>query len=423
MLQSRSRQLPAELLDFIMTCLADAEDRASLKACSLVHKSWITSTRPHLFAAVALADNHNASGSPRCNKRLIQFLTNSPHLLKYIRHLTVSFGSNGVMSRPSLLLQESTLPEFLFSLTHLTTLKITAYNKKWGRFSSQLLKGFLHAFGLPTLKDLHLHGWNFAPNASDLALHLAPCAESLAQLTLRAVEVQQMQAGAAPAIPNHPHETLVLPKLKDLIICPGFRSPRMSHCPFAAPKLAHLHWACLIRHASEFAPFLQQCAPEHLSSLALWVHFASSSDVSQFPDISGCTVLTKLQINISYFDTDDHDVFIRWAAECLSRFPNLRGIESISLDFHLVNEVSASTWDFTAWERLDSDLFDLYENGALREVALTLGFWDYNGPGDPDDPNLDSTPVGDVARNIVKRFLKLQSSRILRARISPNWMF
>ncbi|THU77144.1 hypothetical protein K435DRAFT_703039, partial [Dendrothele bispora CBS 962.96] len=73
--------LPQELVDSIIDHLFD--DPVSLKTCALVSKSWLPSTRHHIFHHIRLDPSQN----PNPTKSLCRLLKTTPEIRPCVQHL------------------------------------------------------------------------------------------------------------------------------------------------------------------------------------------------------------------------------------------------------------------------------------------------------------------------------------------------
>ncbi|KAI0074712.1 hypothetical protein K474DRAFT_1566573, partial [Panus rudis PR-1116 ss-1] len=77
--------IPPEIVDTIIDHLYD--DRDSLRACSLVCKTWLDPARHHLFEALQVP-YYKASGDPGFIP-FAEFLVGAPDVRPYIKELTL----------------------------------------------------------------------------------------------------------------------------------------------------------------------------------------------------------------------------------------------------------------------------------------------------------------------------------------------
>ncbi|RPD55216.1 hypothetical protein L226DRAFT_470677, partial [Lentinus tigrinus ALCF2SS1-7] len=76
-------RLPAEVTDTILDYLHD--DRATLRTCCLVARTWLPSCRYHLFSEVVV----RSAEHPLSLANFLEFLPTSQDIASYIRTLKV----------------------------------------------------------------------------------------------------------------------------------------------------------------------------------------------------------------------------------------------------------------------------------------------------------------------------------------------
>ena len=113
---SAQAKFPFELFDVVIDFLHD--DLKTLRACSLVSREWVASSRFHIFRSVTLHHRtRKGSFSTDC-RRLFDIVSNSARISSFVKHLE-AYGSlpTGVDPEPC-------LPSLLRILTSLRTLHI-----------------------------------------------------------------------------------------------------------------------------------------------------------------------------------------------------------------------------------------------------------------------------------------------------------
>ncbi|KAJ7683381.1 hypothetical protein B0H17DRAFT_37562 [Mycena rosella] len=79
--------IPPELIDLIVDHLH--ADIPALKACSLAARSFVASTRPHIFRKVEVTPPLPGNTSQTSCQRLYKLLTSSPHIAPLVEDLTI----------------------------------------------------------------------------------------------------------------------------------------------------------------------------------------------------------------------------------------------------------------------------------------------------------------------------------------------
>ncbi|THH26625.1 hypothetical protein EUX98_g7560 [Antrodiella citrinella] len=118
--------LPPELDDLVISMLFDEPE--TLKACALVSKEWLWTSRTYLFRDITI------SYSRQC-ERFIALATCSPVVCSWVRRLQVSAPWDLVADWVEIFLTSSLLPNF----THLETLDLADMSFDWHTVSFQML--------------------------------------------------------------------------------------------------------------------------------------------------------------------------------------------------------------------------------------------------------------------------------------------
>lgn len=193
--------LPQELVDSIIDHVDS--DRNTLFACALVSRSWLHSSRYHLFDNISFHPQANLPPQQLC-AQLYHMLQESPVIIPYIRHLQIFEGSvpplhqhlqileSGAYERSGQwIASERTLPPLLKLLTNLRQLELSASASspmvRWKSLPFTLQNAICTALKLPSLAYFRLHSWEF-PNHVSLASLLSSC-QHLKGLSLSCVTV------------------------------------------------------------------------------------------------------------------------------------------------------------------------------------------------------------------------------------------
>ena len=113
---SAQAKFPLELFDVVIDFLHD--DLKTLRACSLVSREWVASSRLHIFRSVTLYHRTRKGTSSTDCRRLFDIVSNSARISSFVKHLQAHGGLPiGVNPEPC-------LPSLLRILTSLQTLHI-----------------------------------------------------------------------------------------------------------------------------------------------------------------------------------------------------------------------------------------------------------------------------------------------------------
>jgi hypothetical protein len=185
--------LPQELVDAVIDYVDD--DRASLLACARVSRSWLHSSRHHLFASIALSPHSQSKSSPQqlC-QRLYRVLQENPAIVPYIRTLQVLDGGPPPNIRTGQwITSERSLPPLLKLLTHLRQLELGASSScwpiPWKSLPFTLQNAVCTVLKLPSLTFFRLSASTF-PNLVSLAAVISSC-QNLKGLSLSSVTVDE----------------------------------------------------------------------------------------------------------------------------------------------------------------------------------------------------------------------------------------
>lgn len=175
-LQSR---FPLELFDIIIDFLHD--DIITLRACSLVSREWVASSRLHLLRSVNLHHRTRKGTSITDCHRLYDLISTSPELSSFVKHLQAHGGLPiGVFPEPC-------LPSILTVLTSLRTLYILpAPTLNTTVIMNNVAVESIRSVVSRSLEELRIHTCIF-PYAADVVriLHSSPHLKALHLLNIR----------------------------------------------------------------------------------------------------------------------------------------------------------------------------------------------------------------------------------------------
>jgi hypothetical protein len=171
-----SKILPQELIDSVIDHCHD--DHSTLKTCALVCKTWLPSSRSHIFHAITLQPPEKPARSffvrrITDSQRLFRILQTSPKIALYIRELSICEGMVG----REWIAQERTLPVILSMLKNVQRLQLersASMQISWIELPEDLHDAFAGILASPTLLELSLVGLVFN-RPVDLHLMLQSC--------------------------------------------------------------------------------------------------------------------------------------------------------------------------------------------------------------------------------------------------------
>ncbi|KAK7448795.1 hypothetical protein VKT23_013525 [Stygiomarasmius scandens] len=197
--------LPQELVDTIIDFLFD--DKDSLNSCALVSKSWLPSSRFHLFHTVALASTDTDK-----RRRLHDLITANPHIGNCIHYLQLSVPSE----------EDTALEALLPLLPSLRKLNLTSGSLvPWLSIPLSIRTTILRTvFPLDSLVYLCLRNWEF-DDTEEFERLLESCGRNLKVLSLWCVKfLAYKQTSAEEGEPKPPPiklDSLIL----DYVDCPS----------------------------------------------------------------------------------------------------------------------------------------------------------------------------------------------------------
>lgn len=188
--------LPQELVDQILDHLHD--DSSTLLNCALVSRTWLPTSRMHLFSKIRLLvppsrNSLHEDDTPRHGpcQRLHALLTGSPEIIPYIHDLRIHSGSPNSpasLDESSWVLTEDTLPPLLLMLTDLRHFEFTTeVSMPWDILPITLRQAIDSIFQLDSLTFVRLRSWAFS-DLSNFASLFAQC-RNLKGLSLRSVRL------------------------------------------------------------------------------------------------------------------------------------------------------------------------------------------------------------------------------------------
>ncbi|KAJ7486608.1 hypothetical protein FB451DRAFT_1553886 [Mycena latifolia] len=352
--EETDQMMPPELVELILGHLR--YDTDTLRRAAVVSTDWLSIARAYLFEHISLYPPISGTRTP-CSV-LYGVLSKSPHIARYIRHVTVLaslvWPSARPLSRRWILLDE-TLPlllDILSNSSRVQTLHVYLSHERWGELPVPLQTVIQSLINLPTmlavdftavaaldvaifnhcrtLKRLKFSGVEHIPNrASDLPADAWPArCESLTVLDIMTEDLADIVSWAV--------STLTFHALRDLRL--GFE-----------PNADVSHVQALLSLVSDT-----------LETLHLQPHYNNRS-IQNVLDLSALRMLRTLRLSLWLGATS---TALPWATALL-RTPGPTRIEHLTIDLR-VSECDPAVFALP-WAALDDVLYTM----SLRSLALT----------------------------------------------------
>ncbi|KAF8065001.1 hypothetical protein FPV67DRAFT_164405 [Lyophyllum atratum] len=149
-------QLPQEIIDSVIGELAD--DRASLKRCSIVSSSFCGTAQKFIFRQLTISLSTKAEFY---HDRLQHFLLSNPHLALHVECLLLKVNSNRRDEKipwlPSVIRQIPHLRRVNMVLGSPALVEVNHRQWEWRLLPETLRNGILQLLQLPTIHDLSIH--------------------------------------------------------------------------------------------------------------------------------------------------------------------------------------------------------------------------------------------------------------------------
>ncbi|KAL0953194.1 hypothetical protein HGRIS_004449 [Hohenbuehelia grisea] len=388
-----SVSLPGELIDHI---ISNVQAKATLKACSLVCKDWVSLAQCFLFEKISLSDATH--GVKRC-QQLLPVLERSPHLIPYVRRLHLSFAHQSGMQRPTrrFLLSEPTLPDLLSLTRHIRTLQLgsSPSTLKWTEIPLRLLHSLEPILQLSTFQHLTMYGWEFI-EPIEIFDFISFGQRTITSMKLRRVTTPDMPY--SPWITSWP--TISFPNLENLEM-PNTLMESMQR-GLRTPNLRSLKLRLPVERSSAFSPFVEHLASSNISDLSLRMIFTQFSGETPesfecFPDLTPCVQLQRLHLRFSFY-TLFHDGDLRWAIKFLDHISASTTFDVLELDMRFYPR----SGELDLWKDLARALHQAWSMHAFRRASLGLILPRYHGPKDPDDPRaINYAFHGELVGNLI----------------------
>ncbi|KAJ7700512.1 hypothetical protein B0H17DRAFT_1047411 [Mycena rosella] len=241
--------IPPELIDLIVDHLH--ADIPALKACSLAARSFVASTRPHIFRKVEVTPPLPGNTSQTSCQRLYKLLTSSPHIAPLVEDLTIvlvgsetsfEYDEDGqwltkphatwVMAGRTLSLVLPLLKLRRISLVENAPVDWNCageFSMSWNQLGRTLKSALAETFSSPQLEAVHLRG--IVVESPRQLLSLFSDATSLKEMALSRIYFTQRWDQREPwpeSEPWHPHlRSLLVSDVAGDSICRYLVNPRI----------------------------------------------------------------------------------------------------------------------------------------------------------------------------------------------------
>lgn len=188
----RRQMIPFDIVEQIFLYL-DEENFQTLRACSLVCKSWIYSSQCLIFNKFVLSQRVYSSDGTKCTPPA-SILADSPHLAAYVRRVEFRVGRTEECDplAASLLRKFTNTRSLLFQSDRIGM---------WKSLPTEVHRSVEKIISLPTFERLDLVYWAFySPELSNLLKHCSPTLRSLGLWRVISVERQGIQAVGLPGL-------------------------------------------------------------------------------------------------------------------------------------------------------------------------------------------------------------------------------
>ncbi|KAG7445630.1 uncharacterized protein BT62DRAFT_169253 [Guyanagaster necrorhizus] len=187
---TKFRTLPPELIDAIID--ENQNDKAALRACALVSRSWTYTSQRHIYSQICFTNNkrhyYYAQGhSQRDMEQFHALICACPHVATPVRGIEIS---------P--LLDAQLLALIMEKLINLENMSLDFCEYYWDDVSSCIQDTILAALRSPRMTHLELRGGSFLHSVDFLTL-LGVCGGHLKHLSLFAVSWKDVESPSRTA--------------------------------------------------------------------------------------------------------------------------------------------------------------------------------------------------------------------------------
>ncbi|KAJ7739321.1 hypothetical protein B0H14DRAFT_2990951, partial [Mycena olivaceomarginata] len=321
--------LPLEVVETILAQLQ--HDFAALKSCSFVCRSWLPSCRAHLFRHLQL--RHAGRASP---ENWHHFLSNSPHMLSYIKELAV------LCERSSWVSWDPILPALMEKLANLQQIELHGCDLPW--LPARLSSAIYTLFRSPLMRRVSLRLCVLPSSCFDL---FGPALQNIALSDVASEE----DSG-----PARPRRLTIEGKTVGSVI--DWLIPSLER-----HELEDLEHLCLKYHgddadALQAVERLLQCAGS-LKTLDISLYPAglqSTSDICAAPSI--CYNQQLRELHLTHFDMDISSPTnqLPWLGSLLSQMTTQHTVQKISIDARHRPCLLSPILDHSGWAKVDEIL-------------------------------------------------------------------
>lgn len=359
---ARLSSLPNEIIDAIVD--ENQDDKAALRACSLINHSWTYSSQRHIFSRV----NFNNKGTNNLGQRHSQRSIEQFYTL-ICAHPSIATLVKAVDVSP--LLDARLLARTLEKLTELENISINLCGFHWDELSLYLRDTLVGTLRSLRITNLELHEGQFLHCEDFLAL--LGSSSHLRRLTLVGVSCgkfsdSQLRAKNANGLELQ-LESLAI-SLYDHSYCPLLKLLQSSVNLSSLDRLSVLtagsgHLAERVVIAREILGRLSGSPLTHLAlNVCLGEPLSNLIDVSQ---------LRSIHIRLWWIRLDRHakpDEWLRWMYAIFQEFAQWHRMEEATFEIFYASDFTVYTND---WAALDAVLGTIQ---SLRKVHLRLDNYD-----------------------------------------------
>ncbi|KAJ7486634.1 hypothetical protein FB451DRAFT_1553903 [Mycena latifolia] len=339
--ETYDRRIPSELVDLTLVNLR--YDPETLRCAARVSTEWLPIARAYLFAHISLPEPELGTTRTACSA-LYAVLSKSPHIARYIRHVTIITGPYDWIefpTSPHWIFTDETLPlllDILLTWSRVQSFHINLSHQPWGELPVPLHTAIQSLISLPTMLAVDFT----AVAAVDWAI-FKHCR------ALKRLKFAAIRNSADPPADIWPatYESLTmlqtaqfeLPKIISWVIAaPSFRALRDLRLSFD-PQEDLPHVQALLRHISAT-----------LESLHLQPYYADWPAAAPLTDISILRVLSSLRLSLR-LSADCNP--LPWAAALINT-SGPTSIQRIILDLRVGSSDPAVV--VLPWAALDAEL-------------------------------------------------------------------
>lgn len=345
--------VPYELVDYIIDHLHN--DISSLENCALVCRSWLPSSRFHMFRRIEVDISNDYAIENTRYHRICQSLESSPDLGRYVEELVLTRQGGGWLVEGC---EQAGFPACAFPNMRSFTLIFD----QWKGVPSTFIGSVQNLLqSSPSLGQIHIEGGQF-PTFSDILPFIS------SPLGLRHVKLSSVKFGNADVSYEDNNgqiqlETLYLAIPKIAFLSEWLANPR---CSVGITCLRSLH----ILETMEFleAGRLVEGASTSLEHLELRGPYPLNGIDDSVGAINLCNAPNLRSLRLSDVTRSETFSPVRWIRSLFSDITSSVPLESIEIE---VSGGMHEGLDWLDWKDLDV-LFSRSEFGELKKVVIVL---------------------------------------------------